>query len=165
MKVDFMITIDRILHESGVLSIPKPDWLADYPLVYASKANQLLGSWDALSKFRSRNYSDYGKQSGRESWQAHHIFEDRELDYLNIRDKFPPKENCLCVLIPQPAHARINAIFAQHTRRHVDIGGILKGYQFAHSILGDYTGAKPGLIAKELNQIIRTTFRCAGLTT
>lgn len=92
-----MITIDRILRESGVLSIPKPNWLADYPFVHLSKANQLLGTWDALTKYRSKNYAAYGKQSGQESWQAHHIFEDRELDYLDVREKFPPKAQCLCV--------------------------------------------------------------------
>jgi hypothetical protein len=163
MEIEVMITIDRILRESGVLSIPKPNWLADYPFVHLSKANQLLGTWDALTKYRSKNYAAYGKQSGQESWQAHHIFEDRELDYLDVREKFPPKAQCLCVLIPQPAHVRINSIFAQHTRRHVDIDGILRGYRFAHSILGDYTGAKQGLVEKELDQIIRTAFRCAGL--
>ncbi|MBT5019565.1 MAG: hypothetical protein HON04_12575 [Planctomicrobium sp.] len=158
-----MVTIDAILQKSQVLSIPTPSWLGDNPSIQVSRANQLLGTWDALTKYRKKNYHNYGKQSGMESWQAHHIFEDRELDYLGVREKFPPKSECLCVLIPQPAHVRINSIFIQHTRRHRNVSGILEGYRFAHSVLGDYTGAKSDSVAQELDQIIRAAFHCAGL--
>ena len=80
-----------------------------------------------------------------------------------MRAKFPPYEQCLCVLIPKPAHSRINSVFTGHTRRFQDVEGILQGYRLAHSILGSYSGAPPGAVAAELDRIIRAAFRSAGL--
>lgn len=131
---------------------------------YLSPANQLLGSYSSLEHYRLLESSHYGRHSAQPAWEAHHIFEDRELDYLGVRAKFPRREQCLCVLIPKPAHVRINMVFAAHTRRFQDVEGILQGYRLAHSILGNYSGASSGAVAAELDQIIRAAFRSAGLT-
>jgi hypothetical protein len=161
-----MITVDRIVRDAGILDQREktPFWELGPQHVFVSKANQLLGTYDALTRFRSHNYKHYGATDDRRSWEAHHIFEDRELDYLAVREKFPPKNECLCVLIPRAAHQRINTIFEAHTRRFHDIQGILQGYRLAHSTLGDYSGSSAGSVAGELDKVIRTAFRLAGLT-
>jgi hypothetical protein len=122
-----------------------------------------MGTWAALSRYRSWNYEIYGKTDVAPAWEAHHIFEDRELDYLQVRNLFPHKNQCLCVLIPRDAHVRINSIFIQYTRRFTDVSGIIRGYKYAHSVLGDYSGAMEGAVAEELDKVIRTSFSCAGL--
>jgi hypothetical protein len=159
-----MLTVDAILAVSGLLRSCERTWSAGNHAVYLSSANQLLGSYSALERYRSLESRHYGRRGREPAWEAHHIFEDRELDYLGVRAKFPVREHCLCVLIPKPAHIRINTVFVAHTRRFQDINGILQGYRLAHSILGNYSGAPPGAVAAELDQIIRAAFRSAGLT-
>lgn len=132
--------------------------------VYLKRAHQLLGTYDALCRYRDDNRAHYGPRPGQRAWEAHHLFEDRELDNLGVRMKFPPRGACLCVLIPDLAHKRLNSIFAAHTRSFRDVAGVLEGYRLAHSMLGDYTGAPPRAVATELDRLVLAAFRLAGLT-
>ncbi|HEY3518440.1 MAG TPA: hypothetical protein VGL98_15430 [Gammaproteobacteria bacterium] len=159
-----MLTVDAILTAAGLLHASEKKWAAGNHVVYLSPANQLLGSYSALERYRSHESRHYGSRGREPAWEAHHIFETRELDYLGVQAKFPDRAQCLCVLIPKPAHIRINTVFAGHTRQFKDIQGILQGYRLAHSILGNYSGAPPGAVATELDQIIRAAFRSAGLS-
>ena len=157
-----MILVDSILQNSGV-QYELAEGSTPGSRIYLSQGNQLLGTYRSLKSFRANNYEAYGEGETQRTWEAHHIFEDRELDYLGVRKMFPNKENCLCVLIPADAHKRLNSIFASHTRRFTSISEIINGYRLAHSILGNYSGASPGVISGELDKIVRAAFRCANL--
>ena len=157
------VSVETILRASGVLEKPEPEWALGPYRVFMSRGEQLLGTYEALDSYRHQERAHYGGRADQPSWEAHHVFEDRELDYLGVRAKFPPRERCLCVLIPRAAHKRINSVFEAHTRRFRDVSGILQGYRLAHSMLGDYSGSRPGTVAAELDRIVRTAFRCAGL--
>jgi hypothetical protein len=157
------VSAETILRASGVLEKPEPEWALGSYRVFMSRGNQLLGTYEALKWYRQQEHAHYGGRADQPSWDAHHVFEDRELDYLGVRGKFPLREQCLCVLIPSAAHKRINSVFAAHTRRFRDVSGILQGYRLAHSMLGDYSGSSPGTVAAELDRIVRAAFRCAGL--
>ena len=158
-----MVSAETILRDSGVLEKPAPEWALGPYRVFMSRGNQLLGTYEALNWYRHQEHAHYGGRADQPFWEAHHVFEDRELDYLGVREKFPPRGQCLCVLIPKAAHMRINSVFESHTRRFRDISHILQGYRLAHSMLGDYSGSSPGTVAAELDRIVRTAFRCAGL--
>ena len=158
-----MVSAETILRHSGVLEKPTPERAVGSYRVFMSRGNQLLGTYEALDWYRQQEHAHYGGRADQPPWAAHHVFEDRELDYLGVREKFPPWEQCLCVLIPKAAHMRINSVFGVHTRRFRDVSHILQGYRLAHSMLGDYSGSSPGTVAAELDRIVRTAFRCAGL--
>ena len=162
-----MITVEQVLHLSAVPheNAPRsgPTRGARYTDVYLSEANQLLGTYRALRRYRDDHYEFYGANRSQKTWEAHHVLEDRSLDYLQIRSKFPDKEKGLCVLIPVAAHHRINSIFIEHTRQFSDVRHVLEGYRLAHSVLGNYSGARPGAVALELDKLLRAAFRCAGL--
>jgi hypothetical protein len=129
-----MLTVDAILAASGLLRSCERKWTIGNHTVYLSPANQLLGSYLSLERYRSHESGHYVSRGRAPAWEAHHIVEDRELDYLGVRAKFPVREQCLCVLIPKPAHIRINTVFEAHTRRFRDVTGILEGYRLAHSV-------------------------------
>ena len=158
-----MVDVEIILKDSGVLEDKSPAWESGRYRVFMSRAGQLLGTEDALKKYREDQAEHYKENTGQGTWQAHHIFEDRELDYIGVRHKFPPRHQCLCVLIPAPLHYRINDFMEAHARRLSDMRELIEGYRFAHSLVDDYSGASPGDVAGELDRIIRTTLRHAGL--
>ncbi len=151
------------LRRANVLEKPTPLWREKSQKVYLSHAGQLLGTYNALCFFRREHPEHYMKSATRASWEAHHIFEDRELDYLGVRKSFPPREYALCVLIPRPAHQRINSLLSGYARRFKDPEAVREGYRLAHMTIGNYCGGGSIAIQRELDAIIFTAFRHAGL--
>src|SRR5262245_46122296 len=95
-----MIAAVEILRASSVRFEPYKTWSG----VFLTRGNQLIGSFKALKRFQELN-RDYAH------WQAHHILESVDLERLGVANKFPSREEQICVLIPERAHiGRINSI-------------------------------------------------------
>jgi hypothetical protein len=97
-----MPTVPQILQSAGVRCQDYPQ--APRQGVFLTAANQLIGTYRALTRFRATHPEYTG-------WEAHHIVEARDLERLHIAHQFPVYEEQICVLIPKAAHGkRINSI-------------------------------------------------------
>jgi len=152
-----MQTIPQILQSASVRS-------QDYPRaprqgVFLTAANQLIGSYNALTRFRATHPAYTG-------WEAHHIVEARDLDRLGIARQFPVYEEQISVLIPKAAHAdRINSILNRHNPAGMVVNTqfLKQAYKDAYSVIGDYCGGGEKPIRDELMSIVAAVFRAGGV--
>lgn len=152
-----MQTVAQILQSAGIPS-------QDYPQarnqgVFLTPANQLVGAYQDLIRFRATHF-DYA------GWEAHHIVEARDLSRLGIAHRFPVYEQQICVLLPKAAHAgRINSIL-----NHQNPAGMVVNKQFlkhayldAYATVGNYCGSGERPIRDELMAIVSALFRIGGV--
>ena len=156
-----MISCEEILRKSEVVESLTPWEVVGPYKIYLTKNDQIVGTYSALRQFRQKHNDLYGKKGSIDPWEAHHILELNQLSNLMIRDKFPNKNDCLCVLIPKPAHSRINSRLISLTRKFTGIRFILDGYRDAHNMIGNYNGAGESKIKKELDSIVEISLQLA----
>ena len=156
-----MISCEEILQKSGVVESLNPWEVVGPYKVYLTKSDQIVGTYSALRQFRQKHNDLYGKKGSIDPWEAHHILELNQLSNLRISHKFPGKNDCLCVLIPKPAHGRINSRLISFARKFIGIRSILEGYHDAHETIGNYNGTGESEIKKELDSIVETSLKLA----
>lgn len=150
-------SVVQVLSLAGVLH----ERYARWPMgnVRLTAANQLIGTFDDLKRFRASDPHYLG-------WQAHHIVESQDLERLGVAARFPGRGQQICVLLPERAHiGRINGIL----RRQNPIGvqatanELRRAYGDAYAMMGDYCGGGERSIRQELVSIVGAVFRLAGL--
>ena len=126
--------------------------------IFLTAANQLIGTYTDLLRFKQSNSQYFG-------WEAHHIVEAQDLERLSVQQRFPPYEQQICVLLPKTAHAkRINSILRKENPSHLQaVADDLKAaYRDAYWLMGDYCGGGERRVREELVSIADTVFRWAG---
>ncbi len=149
--VESILKDSRVPYREYRCNSPSPIWL--------TAGNQLLSSYSALSRFATvdRHYR---------GWHAHHVVEAQDLDRLGVSAKFPPYQEQLTVLLPQPAHIqRVNSVLRNQAPKHAVMApvALLSAYAAAYSLMGNYSGGGVQRIQAELMAIARAVFRWAGL--
>jgi hypothetical protein len=147
-----------ILSRSGVIGSTR--WLTpgDSTPIYLTKAEQIVGPYSALLKFRNAFPDWYKalKQGGRVvegTWEAHHIVEEQDLKILRqLGHAIPAYKLCPAVLLPEIAHQNLNRTLGRGSDRVV---ADLDNYRDAYKELGNYTGAGARRICDELVAICR----------
>jgi hypothetical protein len=125
--------------------------------VFITDGNQLVGTYNALKKFRASRPEYRG-------WDVHHIFEDQDLHRLGVDNRFPPYELQACVLIPKAAHTkRINSTLRIHnpTKLNAAASDLSRAYRDAYELIGDYCGGGKKLIQDELSRIVGAVLQLA----
>ena len=154
-----MFNTATILSAAGVNCAP----FRSFSGVFCSKANQLFGTYSALSLLRSSYRLGPGPPPYSD-WEVHHVVEDQDLARLGIAGQFPPYQQQLCVILPRAAHvARINNILRNRNPSlySATAGELLAGYKEAYELIGNYSGGGEALIRRELLDIVRAVFRLA----
>ncbi|MBN9562615.1 MAG: hypothetical protein J0H14_18090 [Alphaproteobacteria bacterium] len=153
-----MYTVVEILLIAGVKfrvnpGIPQGD-------VFLTDANQLIGTFENLDKFRTFEKEHY------KGWHRHHVVEADDLDRLGVITSAPRYEDQLCVLLPEAAHARrINSILrrANPTKWQASRGELRRAYADAYAVMGDYCGGGEAQIRAELLAIVDAEFQKLGI--
>lgn len=152
-----MTSVQDLLRAAGVRHSPYGSPPA--PRIYLTAANQLIGTFSDLKRFQS---------SAREylRWQAHHVVECQDFGRLGVKSPIAPREQELCVLLPERAHVgRVNSVLrtANPSGVTVNASQLRSAYQDAYAMIGDYTGGGEANIARELRAIVDATFRGLGI--
>lgn len=125
--------------------------------VFLTGANQLIGTYADLTRFRTSGSEYLG-------WEAHHIVETKDLDRLGVQDRFPSREQQICVLIPGAAHRkRVNSVFRSQNNLQAAVSDLKHAYRDAYWLIGDYCGGGEKQIREELMNVVLAVFQSAGL--
>ena len=152
-----MFIVSSALSSGGVAFEKYARWPAGG--VFITGANQLIGTYSDLRRFQQFDRNYFG-------WHAHHIVESQDLDRLGVSHLFPPRDQQICVLLPERAHiGRINSVLRNQNPTNVraTTNELLRAYQDAYALVGDYSGGGEANIRKELMAIVSVIFRMAGL--
>jgi hypothetical protein len=153
-----MATVPELLRSAGIACEPFAG-KGSAPVMLTS-ANQLVGTFGELAKFRQGNRPNY------DGWHRHHVVEDQDLTALQIAATSPPYEDQLCVLLPERAHiGRINSVLRRYAPSDMVLTprDRLKVYASAYETMGDYCGGGERLVRRELVAIVEATFRAFNL--
>jgi hypothetical protein len=126
--------------------------------IFLTRGMQLLGTFDDFQRFK-RGTDAY------KGWHRHHVFERQDWSRLNIETLAPRYEDQLCVLLPERAHiGRVNSVLRSQAPQGAILPPreLLKAYEDAYEIVGDYCGGGERLIRRELSGIVRGTLRLCG---
>jgi hypothetical protein len=130
-------------------------WKGSGHSVYLTRGNQLIGSHAALKAFRDRSPEYKG-------WHSHHIVEGQDLRRLGVTVFMPPRDQQVCVLLPERGHCdRINS----RLRTTIPIGTslspeeLIAAYKEAYWLLGDYCGGGSHQIRNELISIVKNILK------
>ena len=122
-------------------------------------ANQLIGTYSELRRFQPANRDYLG-------WHAHHIVESQDLERLGVANRFPGRDQQLCVLLPERAHVgRVNSVLRSQNPTSIQASArdLKRAYADAYSIVGNYCGGGEAAIRQELVALVNAIFRAAGL--
>lgn len=131
--------------------------------VYITTANQLIGTYDDLDRLRSL------PGIGREwygGWERHHIVEEQDLTRLGVAERFPPRSQQICVMLPPAAHRkRVNSMLRGANPEGVRVTGVelWTAYEETYSMIGNYCGGGEVRIRRELLAIVAAIFAIAGV--
>ncbi|MDT7953955.1 MAG: hypothetical protein RQ966_20875 [Acetobacteraceae bacterium] len=152
-----MFTVAEVLLTAGIPFTAFTPWPEGN--VFLTKANQLIGGYKDLCRFRDRTASYKG-------WQSHHVVETDDLHRLGVASNAPSRDDQLCVLLPERAHiGRINSILRRENPTKWQASGqaLRRAYKEAYALVGDYCGAGEAAIQNELLAIVEAEFQKLGV--
>ena len=152
-----MFTVSQVLLVAGVSFQVFPR--SSRPNVFETAGDQIIGTFTDLDAFRSAN-------SGYKGWHRHHIVEKDTWKALGMTGHVPPYDDQPCVLLPEGGHARrINSILQRCSPSVFGLKGaeLREVYDDAYDLMGDYTPAAPGVVKKELMDIVNAEFQLMGI--
>jgi hypothetical protein len=152
-----MLTVTEILLIAGVKFQIFSEWPQNN--VYLTQANQIMATYKNLGQFRD-------VKTSYKSWHCHHIVEVDDLLRLGVRDIAPPRDDQLCVLLPERAHVgRINSILRRENPTKWQASGreLRRAYAEAYALIGDYCGGGERQIRQELMAIVEAEFQQLGV--
>lgn len=152
-----MLTVNEVLLATGIRYVAYPKWR--FGGVFLTAANQLVGAYSDLGKFQRSDQNYFG-------WQKHHIVESQDLERLGLLHVVAPRDQQICVLIPERAHVRrINSVLRSQNPVGVQVTGaqLRRAYRDAYALMGDYCGGGEAQVRRELVAIVDAIFRKLGV--
>jgi hypothetical protein len=152
-----MYTVKEVLLRAGVKHERYLKWPAG--TLFLTHANQLVGTYSDLRRFQISDRNYFG-------WHAHHIVESQDLERLGINQHLPPREQQICVLLPERAHiGRVNSVLRVQNPINVSVtpSYLHRAYRDAYALIGNYCGGGEAQIKHELVAIVEAIFLTSGL--